>query len=141
LPPKPEWDPALATALGAALFAEGFYRRRNWRIQFKSDGPILPDSIHKSILQPLLRIPDAPHLNLLADYASGQGFTVVQKYVAVETTEQPGRSGFAEMVNYFKSRITFRTTDGGGGQRRPRSSSYDGYAAKIQTVFVFTTKY
>ncbi len=28
LAPKPEWDPALTTALGAALFAEGFYRRR-----------------------------------------------------------------------------------------------------------------
>lgn len=27
LAPKPEWDPALTTALGAALFAESFYRR------------------------------------------------------------------------------------------------------------------
>jgi predicted CoA-substrate-specific enzyme activase len=27
LAPKPEWDPALTTALGAALFADAFYRR------------------------------------------------------------------------------------------------------------------
>jgi predicted CoA-substrate-specific enzyme activase len=28
LAPKPDWDPALAPALGAALFADAFYRRR-----------------------------------------------------------------------------------------------------------------
>jgi benzoyl-CoA reductase subunit A len=28
LPPKPEWDPALTVALGAALFADSFYRRQ-----------------------------------------------------------------------------------------------------------------
>jgi predicted CoA-substrate-specific enzyme activase len=28
LAPKPEWDPALTPALGAALFADGFYRRQ-----------------------------------------------------------------------------------------------------------------
>jgi benzoyl-CoA reductase subunit A len=28
LAPKPEWDPALTTALGAALFADAFYRRQ-----------------------------------------------------------------------------------------------------------------
>jgi predicted CoA-substrate-specific enzyme activase len=28
LAPKPEWDPALTVALGAALFADGFYRRQ-----------------------------------------------------------------------------------------------------------------
>ncbi|MGZ3591819.1 MAG: BadF/BadG/BcrA/BcrD ATPase family protein, partial [Thermodesulfobacteriota bacterium] len=28
LAPKPEWDPALTVALGAALFANGFYRRQ-----------------------------------------------------------------------------------------------------------------
>ncbi len=28
LAPKPEWDPALTTALGAALFADSFYRRQ-----------------------------------------------------------------------------------------------------------------
>jgi predicted CoA-substrate-specific enzyme activase len=28
LAPKPEWDPALIPALGAALFADGFYRRQ-----------------------------------------------------------------------------------------------------------------
>ncbi|HUL36546.1 MAG TPA: acyl-CoA dehydratase activase [Thermodesulfobacteriota bacterium] len=29
LAPKPEWDPALIVALGAALFADGFYKRGN----------------------------------------------------------------------------------------------------------------
>jgi hypothetical protein len=28
LAPKHEWDPALAVALGAALFAESFYKRQ-----------------------------------------------------------------------------------------------------------------
>jgi predicted CoA-substrate-specific enzyme activase len=28
LPPKPEWDPALTVALGAAVFADAFYRRQ-----------------------------------------------------------------------------------------------------------------
>jgi activator of 2-hydroxyglutaryl-CoA dehydratase len=28
LAPKPEWDPALTVALGAALFADAFYRRQ-----------------------------------------------------------------------------------------------------------------
>jgi site-specific DNA recombinase len=41
-------------------------------------------------------------LKLLTNYAAGQGFTVVQKYVDVETAKQTGRSGFAEMVNHFK---------------------------------------
>jgi activator of 2-hydroxyglutaryl-CoA dehydratase len=27
LAPKPEWDPAVTVALGAALFADGFYAR------------------------------------------------------------------------------------------------------------------
>ena len=30
LAPKPEWDPALTTALGAALFANGFYTRQEY---------------------------------------------------------------------------------------------------------------
>ena len=41
-------------------------------------------------------------LKLLTSYATGQGFTLVEKYVDVETAKQTGRSGFAEMVNYFK---------------------------------------
>ena len=41
-------------------------------------------------------------LKLLTNYATGQGFTVVEKYVDVETAKQTGRSGFSEMVNYFK---------------------------------------
>jgi activator of 2-hydroxyglutaryl-CoA dehydratase len=28
LAPKPEWDPAVTVALGAALFADGFYKRQ-----------------------------------------------------------------------------------------------------------------
>jgi hypothetical protein len=28
LAPKPEWDPTLTIALGAALFADAFYRRQ-----------------------------------------------------------------------------------------------------------------
>jgi len=39
---------------------------------------------------------------LLTNYAAGEGFTVVQKYVDVETAKQTGRSGFIEMVNYLK---------------------------------------
>jgi benzoyl-CoA reductase subunit A len=30
LAPKPEWDPAVTVALGAALFADGFYRRQSF---------------------------------------------------------------------------------------------------------------
>ena len=41
-------------------------------------------------------------LKLLTNYAADQGFTVAQKYVDVETAKQTGRSGFIEMVNYFK---------------------------------------
>lgn len=41
-------------------------------------------------------------LKLLNNYAAAQGFSVVQKYVDVETAEQTGRPGFMEMVNYFK---------------------------------------
>jgi hypothetical protein len=50
---------------------------------------------YKSILRPPLRIPDAAQLRLLTNYASGQGFTVVEKYMDVETAKQTGRSGFA----------------------------------------------
>jgi activator of 2-hydroxyglutaryl-CoA dehydratase len=32
LAPKPEWDPALTTALGAALFADAFCRRQQSEI-------------------------------------------------------------------------------------------------------------
>src|SRR5512139_1199584 len=41
-------------------------------------------------------------LKLLTKYAGDQGLKVVQKYVDVETAKQTGRSGFAEMVDYFK---------------------------------------
>ncbi|MCJ7749000.1 MAG: hypothetical protein MUP27_14780 [Desulfobacterales bacterium] len=58
-----------------------------------------------SFLNTLLRLPDPlrdVQLKLLTNYASGQGFTVVEKYVDVETAKQTGQSGLAEMVNYFK---------------------------------------
>jgi hypothetical protein len=45
---------------------------------------------YESITPPPLQIPDAPQLKLLTNYASGQGFTVVQKYVDVETTLSTG---------------------------------------------------
>ncbi|MCX5807537.1 MAG: acyl-CoA dehydratase activase [Proteobacteria bacterium] len=37
LAPKPEWDPALITALGAALFADTFYRRQQSDVSNKSE--------------------------------------------------------------------------------------------------------
>jgi site-specific DNA recombinase len=41
-------------------------------------------------------------LRLLKEYAVAQGFTVVQKYVDVETAKQTGRAAFGEMVAYLK---------------------------------------
>ena len=38
LAPKPEWDPALAQALGAALFADAFYRRQQSDTSTQSEG-------------------------------------------------------------------------------------------------------
>jgi predicted CoA-substrate-specific enzyme activase len=38
LVPKPEWDPAMATALGAALFADTFYRRQQSDLSNKKEG-------------------------------------------------------------------------------------------------------
>jgi hypothetical protein len=41
----------------------------------------------------------------------------------------------------LKERVTFRITGGAGPQGKPRPSSYDGYAVRIEAVFVFTIKY
>jgi DNA invertase Pin-like site-specific DNA recombinase len=41
-------------------------------------------------------------LKLLKEYASAQGFTVLQEYVDVETAKQTGRAAFGEMVAYLK---------------------------------------
>jgi len=41
-------------------------------------------------------------LKLLRSYAVEQGFTVVQEYVDVETAKKTGRTGFTEMVDFFK---------------------------------------
>jgi len=45
---------------------------------------------YKSIPLPPLRIPDAAQPKPLTNYASGQGFTVVEKYVDVETALSTG---------------------------------------------------
>lgn len=41
----------------------------------------------------------------------------------------------------LKERVTFRITGGAGPQGKPRPSSCDGYAVRIEAVFVFTIKY
>jgi predicted CoA-substrate-specific enzyme activase len=44
LAPKPEWDPALTVALGAALFADAFYRQQQSDTSVYSSG--LPEALH-----------------------------------------------------------------------------------------------
>src|SRR6185437_8186281 len=39
---------------------------------------------------------------LLKDYAAKQGFVVVQEFVDVETAKATGRTGFMEMLEFFK---------------------------------------
>ena len=41
----------------------------------------------------------------------------------------------------LKERVTSRVTGGAGPQGKPRPSSCDGYAVRIEAVFVFTIKY
>ena len=41
----------------------------------------------------------------------------------------------------LKERVTFRITGGAGPHGKPRPSSCDGYAVRIEAVFVFTIKY
>ena len=47
-------------------------------------------------------------LKLLREYASANGFAVVQEYVDVETAKQTGRAAFGEMVAYLKAHPTVR---------------------------------
>ena len=41
-------------------------------------------------------------LKLLRDYASANGYAVLQEYVDVETAKRAGRTNFTEMVGFFK---------------------------------------
>jgi site-specific DNA recombinase len=47
-------------------------------------------------------------LKLLKEYASANGFAVVQEYVDVETAKQTGRAAFGEMVAYLKAHPSVR---------------------------------
>ncbi len=47
-------------------------------------------------------------LKLLKEYASANGFAVVQDYVDVETAKQTGRAAFGEMVAYLKAHPAVR---------------------------------
>jgi site-specific DNA recombinase len=47
-------------------------------------------------------------LKLLKEYASANGFAVVQDYVDVETAKQTGRAAFGEMVAYLKAHPVVR---------------------------------
>jgi DNA invertase Pin-like site-specific DNA recombinase len=44
-------------------------------------------------------------LKLLRQYATEQGFPVIQEYVDVETAKRAGRTGFTEMVGFFKKQM------------------------------------
>ena len=44
-------------------------------------------------------------LKLLRQYAMAQGFPVIQEYVDVETAKRAGRTGFTEMVGFFKKQM------------------------------------
>jgi site-specific DNA recombinase len=45
-------------------------------------------------------------LKLLRQYATDQGFSVLQEYVDVETAKQAGRTNFTAMVEFFKKQRT-----------------------------------
>ena len=45
---------------------------------------------------------------LLREYASREGFTVVNEYIDVETAKMPGRPGFNSMVEYFQKQSKSR---------------------------------
>jgi site-specific DNA recombinase len=47
-------------------------------------------------------------LKLLKEYATANGFTVVQEYVDVETAKQTGRAAFGEMVAYLRAHSSIR---------------------------------
>jgi predicted site-specific integrase-resolvase len=45
-------------------------------------------------------------LKLLHQYATDHGFPVLQEYIDVETAKRAGRTGFTEMVGFFKMKRT-----------------------------------
>jgi site-specific DNA recombinase len=45
---------------------------------------------------------------LLQDYAAQQGIKVVSEFLDVETAKMPGRSGFDEMVDFFRKGLKQR---------------------------------
>jgi site-specific DNA recombinase len=48
-------------------------------------------------------------LKLLHQYASEKGLTVTQEYVDVETAKKAGRTGFMEMMRFFKKQVKAKT--------------------------------
>lgn len=51
-------------------------------------------------------------LKLLRDYANTNGFDILQEYVDVETAKRAGRTGFTEMVGFFKKQMKSRVEAG-----------------------------
>jgi site-specific DNA recombinase len=51
-------------------------------------------------------------LKLLRQYATDQGFPVIQEYVDVETAKRAGRTGFTEMVGFFKKQMKGKVSTG-----------------------------
>ena len=49
-------------------------------------------------------------LKLLREYAATNSFDVLQEYVDVETAKRAGRTGFTEMVGFFKKQMKSRTS-------------------------------
>ena len=52
-------------------------------------------------------------LKLLCQYAMDQGFPIIQEYVDVETAKRAGRTGFTEMVGFFKKQMKGRASTNG----------------------------
>jgi site-specific DNA recombinase len=50
----------------------------------------------------------AAQVKLLKDYASAEGFVIVQEYVDVETAKHTGRAAFSEMVTYLRTHPSVR---------------------------------
>ncbi len=50
-------------------------------------------------------------LKLLTGYAAEKGFTVLQKYVDVETAKQAGRPSFTEMVSFLRTETKAQTPE------------------------------
>jgi DNA invertase Pin-like site-specific DNA recombinase len=48
-------------------------------------------------------------LKLLRQYATDHGFPVIQEYVDVEAAKRAGRTGFTEMVGFFKKQMQVKS--------------------------------